>query len=64
MIAVSLVSRVPRFRCGGGMVEINTSIESPWSTKLISVDIVVNRGQFDELKQVIDSADRGVNRFL
>ena len=32
--------------------------------KLISVDIVVNRGIVDELEQVIDCAARSVIRFL
>ena len=46
------------------MAETNTSLESSWSTKLISVGIVVNRGQLDELELVIDSAARSVNRLL
>ena len=61
---VSLVSRVPSFCCDGRTVRINTPIESVWSEKLTSVGIVVNRGIFGELEQVIDCAARSVNRFL
>ena len=46
------------------MVESNTSIESTWSTKLKCITFDLNRGQLDELEQVIDSAARNVNRFL
>ena len=45
---VSLVSRVTSFFCDGRTIEINTSLESSWSTKLTSVGIAVNRGIFDE----------------
>ena len=61
---VSLVSRDPSFCCDDCMVEINTPLESAWSTKLISVGTVVNRGMFDELEQVIVCAARSVHRFL
>ena len=61
---VRLVSRVPSFFCGDRTIEINTSLESAWSTKLISVGIIVNRGRLDEVEQVIDCADSGANRFL
>ena len=61
---VSFVSRDPNFCCDDCMVEINTSFESSWSTKVVSVGIVVNRGMFDMLEQVIDSAARSVNRVL
>ena len=61
--AVSLVSRDPMFRCSGRTIELNTSLERSWSTRLISVGLVVNRGIFDELEQVIDCAARSVNRF-
>ena len=47
---VSLVGREPRFRCDGRMVEINTSLESPWSTKLKSIAFNLNRGHLDELE--------------
>ena len=46
------------------MVEINTPLESPWSTKLISVIFDYNKAIFDELELVIDSAARSVNRIL
>ena len=46
----SLVSRVSRFRCGGRTVEINTSIESAWSTKLKFITFDLNIGIFDELQ--------------
>ena len=61
---VSLVSRVPSLCCDGRMVEINTSIESAWSTELIFVGIVVNRAIFGELEQVIVCAARSASRFL
>ena len=41
---VRLVSRVLSFSCDGRTVEINIPLESSWSMKLISVDIIVNRG--------------------
>ena len=61
---VSLVSRVPSFCCGGHVVEINTPLESARSTELKCVAFDLNRGIFDELDQVIDSAARDINRFL
>ena len=61
---VILVSRDLWFCCGRRMVEMNTSIESAWSTKSISVGFVVNRDQLDELEQVTYIAPRTVNRFL
>ena len=45
---VSLVSRVPSFCCDGRTVEINRSLESPWSTKLKSITFNPNRAIFDE----------------
>ena len=61
---VSSVSRDPSFRCGGRMVELNTSLESSWSTKLKFITFDLNRGIFDELEQVIGFEARSVNRFL
>ena len=61
---VSLVSHDPSFCCDGRTVEINTSLESSWSTKLISIAFDLNRAMFDELQQVIDFEARSVNRFL
>ena len=63
-VTVSLVSRVLSFFCDGRMVEINTSIESDWSTKLKSITFDLNRVHLDELEQILDSAPRSVNRFL
>ena len=61
---ISLVSRDPSFCCGSRTVEINTPLESVWSTKLIFVAFDCNRAIFDEQEQVIDSEARSVNRFL
>ena len=61
---VHLVSRDPRFRCGGRTIELNTSIESALSIKLKFVTFDLNRGHLDELELVIDCAARSVNRFL
>ena len=61
---VRLVSRDLRFRCGDHTIELNPSLESAGSTKLKFVTFDLNRGQLDELEQVIDSAARSVNRFL
>ena len=47
---VSLVSSHPRFRCSGCTIELNTSLENAWSTKLISVVVSSNRGQLGELE--------------
>ena len=52
------------FCCRRPLTEINTSLESAWSTKLISVGFSSNRVQLDELDQVIVGAARSVNRFL
>ena len=46
------------------MVELNTSLESSWSTKLKFITFDLNRGIFDELEQVIGFEARSVNRFL
>ena len=61
---VYLVSRVTSFFCRRPLTEINTSLESPWPTKLISVGFSSNRAIFDEQELVIDSAGTSVNRFL
>ena len=61
---VSLVSHDPSFCYDGRTVKINTPLESSWSTKLKYISFDFNRGQSDELEQVIDSAARSVNRFL
>ena len=44
---VSLVSRVLSFFCDGRVVEINTPLESSWSTKLKSITFDPNRAIFD-----------------
>ena len=61
---VNLVSHVHGFFPGGRLVEKNTSLESSWSPILIYVGFDLNRGQLDELHQVIVGADIGANRFL
>ena len=61
---VSLVSHDLSFCCDGRTVAINTPLESSWSTKLKYITFDFNRGQSDELEQVINSAARSVNRFL
>ena len=61
---VSLVCHDPSFCYDGRTVEINTPLESSWSTKLKYISFDFNRGQSDELEQVIYSAARSVNRFL
>ena len=48
----------------GCLVEIDTSLASSWSLKLISVGFVVIRGQIDELEQVLVCASSGASRFL
>ena len=53
---VSLASHDPSFCCDDRTVKINTSLESSWSTKLKFVTFDLNRGIFDELQYVIDSA--------
>ena len=62
--AIRLVRRDPEFRCSCRTIELNTSLEGSWSTKLVSVGFSSHRGQLDELEQVIDSAARIVNQFL
>ena len=49
---------------GGPLVEINTPLGSSWSPILISVGFDLNRGQTDELEQVIVCAEFGAYRFL
>ena len=61
---VNLVSRRHGFFPGGRLVEINTSLESSWSPIFISVGFDLNRGQLDELEQVIVGAIWCRNRFL
>ena len=46
---VHFVSRDPSFCCRRSLTEINTSLESAWSTKLKSIAFGLNRGIFDEL---------------
>ena len=48
----------------GRTAELNTPLESSWSTKLKSITFDPNRAIFDEQEQVIDLAARSVNRFL
>ena len=45
-------------------IEINTSLESSQSPIFISVGFDLNRGQLNELEQVIVCAYSGANRFL
>ena len=61
---VRLVSHDPSFCYDSRTVKMNTPLESSWSTKLKYITFDFNRGQSDELEQVIDSAARSVNRFL
>ena len=56
-----MVSRVPNFCCGDCTVRISIPIESSWSTKIKFLIFDLNRGEFDELEQVIDSAAGSVN---
>ena len=64
LATVRLVSHDPSFCYDGRTVEINTPLESSWSKKLKYITFDFNRGQSDELEQVINSAARSVNRFL
>ena len=46
------------------MVETNTSFERSWTTKLISVGSVVNGGQFDELRYVLNCGYSRVKKMV
>ena len=61
---VNLVSHVHRIFPGGRLVEISTSLETSWSPILISVGSNLNRGELDELEQVIVGAICCRNPFL
>ena len=61
---VNLVNHAHRFFLGGRLVETNTSLETSWSPILISVGFDLNRGQLDELEQVIVGAIWCRNPFL
>ena len=49
-VTVRLVSHDPRFRCRSPLAEINTPLESAWSTKLKFVTFDPSRDQLDELE--------------